>query len=141
MSRLTLVVALFAALPALADVAPTPMAEAEEKLRRAGRERVTPRREQLVAETMAIARKLITATPTDPEPHILLARALSLADPVHPEVCKPGACEQAVTELENARKLDAHGLDAEKIASEMGIVLSRLGRHEDALAEYDRALK
>src|SRR5262249_32835517 len=36
--------------------------------------------------------------------------------------------------------LDKNGIDAEHIASELGIVYSRLGAFEEALAEYDRAL-
>jgi tetratricopeptide (TPR) repeat protein len=116
-------------------------AEAEEKLRLAGHERAPAKRDPLVNEVAALARRLAGQRPRDPEPHVLLARALSVADPMHPESCKAGACEQAVEELKTARTLDAQGLQAEKIASELGITLSRLGRFDEALDEYDRALK
>jgi tetratricopeptide (TPR) repeat protein len=149
MRRRLVVLVLYAlAAPARADVAAGrgappagSIAEAEEKLRLASHERQAAHREQLIDDAAAIARRLATARPRDPEPHVLLARAISLADPQHPEMCKPGVCEQAIAELEKARSLDSDGLQAEKIASELGIVLSRIGRFDDALVEYDRALK
>src|SRR5262249_30547432 len=39
------------------------------------------------------------------------------------------------------KKLDVNGIAAERISSELGIVLSRLGRYEDALAEYEKAMR
>jgi tetratricopeptide (TPR) repeat protein len=64
-----------------------------------------------------------------------------VADVQHPEACRPRACERAIAELKEARRLDTSGAEAERIASELGLVLSRVGSYEEALAEYDRALK
>ena len=65
--------------------------------------------------------------PRDPAPHIVLARALTIADPLHPEACRPRTCERAIDELKEARRLDAGGAEAQRIAAELGLVLSRIG--------------
>jgi tetratricopeptide (TPR) repeat protein len=138
MFRLAVILALCST--AWADAPPSPLAEAQEKLRLAGRERDKTRRDRLVADVVEVGRKLAAKQPTDAEPHFLLGRALSVADPQQPELC-PTSCDQAIAELEQARKLDNDGPLAEKLASELGTVLSRLNRHEGALIEYERALR
>jgi len=139
--RALLVLVAFAGVAAAEPPPPSLIAQGEEKLRLAGRERDARRREQLQAQVLELAARAQAMSPSDPESHVLAARALSLADPAQPEACRAGACEKAESELAVARKLDVHGIAAEKIASELGIVLSRLGRFEDALAEYERALR
>jgi tetratricopeptide (TPR) repeat protein len=94
----------------------------------------------LADRALAGAEKLAAKRPTDPKPPLLAAQALSMGIPGHPERCRPGMCERAVERLQKARTLDRQGLHAEAISSELGIALSRLGRHEAALAEYERAL-
>jgi tetratricopeptide (TPR) repeat protein len=66
---------------------------------------------------------------------------LTVSDPQHPELCRPKTCERAIAELKEARRLDRDGAEAERIAGELGLVYSRLGAHNEALGEYDRALR
>jgi tetratricopeptide (TPR) repeat protein len=120
---------------------PSLYAQGEEKLRIANRERDPGRRAALQAQVLELAEKARALDPADPEAHLLAARAWALVDPLQPEACKAGTCEKAAAELALAQKLDVHGIAAEKIASELGIVLSRMGRWEEALAEYERALR
>jgi tetratricopeptide (TPR) repeat protein len=130
---------LVGALPANAE--PSLTARAEEVLRRANDEKDAAVRFVLADESASLCERAAKASPNDPEPLILLANALSVSDPVHPEMCRPGTCERAVSTLQRARAVDANGLNARRIAGDLGIVLSRLGRHAEALAEYQRALK
>src|SRR5262249_9458164 len=99
------------------------------------------RRFAIADQAQALCEQAARERPKDPAPHIVLARILTIADPQHPEVCRPKACERAIAELKEARRLDGNGAEAQRIASELGLVLSRVGAYEDALAEYDRALK
>lgn len=117
-----------------------PLERAEALLQRARLERNLKARSALADEAAALCARAEQAAPKDPLPHLLLARALSIPDPDHPEACRAGACERASAELDRARALDTAGAEGEQIASEMGIVLSRLGRFQQALVEYDRAL-
>jgi tetratricopeptide (TPR) repeat protein len=129
------------ALAATARAEPTPVARAEMLLQRVEVERDAARRFALADEAQALCEKAIAESPKDPGPHEVLARALTTVDPDHPEACRPGACERAVAELKRARQLDGGGVDAERIASELGIILSRVGAFAEALTEYDRALR
>jgi tetratricopeptide (TPR) repeat protein len=119
----------------------TPLAKAEALLAKLPLTTEAPERFNLANEAEEWCEKAILARPKDPLPHLTLSRALTVADLQHPEACRPGRCERAVEELKKARVLDGNGVEAERIASELGIVLSRLGRFDEALAEYDRALK
>jgi tetratricopeptide (TPR) repeat protein len=139
--RLLVVGLLLCGVADAAEPPPTAIAQAEEKLRLAQRERDAKKREQLQQQIMDLAQKAQALDPKDPDAHVLKARAHSLVDPNQPEACAPGACEKAVEELGVAKKLDVNGIAAERISSELGIVLSRLGRYEDALAEYEKAMR
>jgi tetratricopeptide (TPR) repeat protein len=132
---------LIALWPALAPAEPPLTSRAETLLFRAASERDPARRFSLADEAAALCERAIAERPKDPLPHVVLARALSTSDLAHPEACRPGACERAAEELRRARVLDVSGLEAERIASELGIVLSRLGQFAEALVEYDRALR
>jgi tetratricopeptide (TPR) repeat protein len=115
--------------------------QAEQLLRSVSQTRDRDRRFALAEQAQALAEQAVRERPREATPHIILARALSVADVQHPEACRPRACERAIAELTEARKLDANGADAERIASELGLILSRLGSYEQALTEYDRALR
>jgi tetratricopeptide (TPR) repeat protein len=115
--------------------------QAEQLLHTVSQTRDRDRRFALADQAQALCEQAARERPRDPTPHIMLARALTVADVQHPEACRPRACERAVAELKEARKLDASGVEAERVASELGLVLSRVGSYEEALAEYDRALK
>lgn len=114
--------------------------QAEELLRRANLEPTAQARFRLADQARALCEQAIARSPRDPLGHLFLSRALSVSDPAHPEACRPGTCEQAARELDRAQALDASGELAQTIAFERGIVFSRLRRHADALAEYQRAL-
>jgi tetratricopeptide (TPR) repeat protein len=116
------------------------VAQAEELLRQAYAERTTAARFALADRAAALARRAIEADPKRVEPYLTLAGALSVSDPEHPERCRP-TCDAALDALAAARAADVHGLDARRIPFEEGIILSRLGRWDEALAAYDRALK
>jgi tetratricopeptide (TPR) repeat protein len=138
------VVMLLVVAPALSGVAraePSTTSRAEALLQRLYTERDTYTRFRIADEAQALCEKAMAERPKDVQPHVLMARALTVADLFHPEACRPGMCERAVDELKKARLLDVSGVDAERIASELGIVLSRLGRFAEALVEYDLALR
>jgi len=120
-------------------VEPSLAAQAEELLRQSYGERTTIARFALADRAAALARRAIEAEPKRVEPYLTLAAALSVSDPEHPERCRP-TCDDALAALATARTVDTHGLDARRIPFEEGIILSRLGRWDDALAAYDRAL-
>src|SRR5439155_3175520 len=115
--------------------------QAEQLLRSVSQIRDRDRRFAIADQAQALCEQAIRERPREAAPHIVLARILTVADPQHPEACRPKACERAITELKEARRLDGNGAESERIAAELGLVLSRLGAYEDALAEYDRALK
>jgi len=114
---------------------------AEQLLRTIPEQRDREHRFAVADQAQSLCEQAIREHPRDPAPHIVLARILTIADPDHPEACRPHSCERAIAELKEARRLDAAGAEAQRIASELGLVLSRVGAYEDALAEYDRALK
>jgi len=114
---------------------------AEQLLRTIAQQRDREHRFAVADQAQSLCEQAIREHPRDPAPHIVLARILTIADPDHPEACRPHSCERAIAELKEARRLDAGGAEAQHIASELGLVLSRVGAYEDALAEYDRALK
>jgi tetratricopeptide (TPR) repeat protein len=117
------------------------VAQAEQLLSTVSQTRDRDRRFLIAEQAQALCERAIRERPNDAAPHIVLSRALTTADPQHPESCRPHACERATAELELARKLDANGLEAERIASELGLLLSRIGKNEAALIEYNRALR
>jgi tetratricopeptide (TPR) repeat protein len=133
-----LLVALVPARPARAS---SLIEQAEELLRTIGQTRDRDRRFSLAEQAQNLCEQAVREHPRDPAPHIVLARVLTTADPQHPELCRAKNCERAVAELKEARKLDNNGAEAQRIAAELGLVLSRLGAYEEALAEYNRALK
>jgi len=114
---------------------------AEQLLRTIPQQRDREHRYAVADQAQSLCEQAIRERPRDPAPHIVLARILTIADPDHPEACRPHSCERAIAELKEARKLDAAGAEAQHIASELGLVYSRVGAYEDALAEYDRALR
>jgi tetratricopeptide (TPR) repeat protein len=109
-------------------------------MRTIGQTRDRDRRFAIADQAQVLLEQAIRQQPRAVAPHIVLARVLTVADPQHPELCRPRACERAVAELKIARKLDRDGTEAETIAGDLGLVYSRTGAYEDALAEYDRAL-
>ncbi len=114
---------------------------AEELLRRAELARDAVDRFALADQAQSLAERAMTSQPKDPMPHLMAGRALLMADPRHPETCRPRACERAAQVLKRARELDEPGLIDDRITFELGIVYSRLGAYAEALAEYDRALR
>ena len=114
---------------------------AEQLLRTVSQQRDREHRFAVADQAQALCEQAIREHPRDAAPHIVLARALTIADPEHPETCRARSCERAIAELKEARRLDGSGAEAQPIATELGLVLSRVGKYEDALAEYDRALK
>ena len=136
---LALVVAVGISMPRPARAA-TLIEQAEELLRTITQAHERERRFSLAAEAQSLCEQAIRERPRDAAPHIVLARVLTVADPQHPELCRAKSCERAVDELKEARKLDNNGAEAQRIAGELGLVLSRIGSYDDALTEYDRAL-
>jgi tetratricopeptide (TPR) repeat protein len=132
---------LLALLPSRPARASSLIEQAEELLRTIGQTRDRDRRFSLAEQAQSLCEQAVREHPRDAAPHIVLARVLTTADPQHPELCRPKSCERAVAELKEARRLDNNGAEAQRIAAELGLVLSRLGAYEEALAEYDRALK
>ncbi len=126
------------AVPARGDG--SPVLDAEALLGTLANEQDPVERFRIADHAIELCQKAIVARPKDPLPHLVLSRALTIGDLQHPESCRPGACQRAVDELKRARVLDVNGIEAQRIASELGIVLSRVGAYADALAEYDRAL-
>ena len=114
---------------------------AEQLLRTIPQQRDREHRFAVADQAQSLCEQAIRERPRDPAPHIELARVLTTADLDHPEVCRPHSCERAIAELIEARRLDAAGAEGQHIASELGLVYSRVGAYEDALAEYDRALE
>src|SRR5262249_53580227 len=138
--HLLLLVALgVVAVPARADAGL--IEQAEQLIRTIPQQRDRDRRFAVADQAQALCEQAARERPKDPAPHIVLARVLTVADPQHPETCRPKACERAIAELKEARRLDSNGAEAQRIAAELGLVLSRVGNYEEALAEYDRALK
>jgi tetratricopeptide (TPR) repeat protein len=135
------IVLVLAPLTARAETLSERMARAEDLLRKAQLSQDSSERYALADDAQAQLERVVAEAPRDPVAHLQLAQALSVSDPAHPESCRPGACQRAVTELKRARELDASGAEAARIAFELGIVYSRLAAFDDALAEYDRALK
>lgn len=115
--------------------------QAEQLLHTVSQTRDRDRRFALADQALALCEQAAREHPRDPGLRIMIARALTVADVQHPEACRPHACDRAIAELKEARRLDTTGTEAERIASELGLVLSRVGAYEEALAEYDRALK
>jgi tetratricopeptide (TPR) repeat protein len=129
---------------ASAHAEPSAMEQAEELFYRIAQHSTagdTELRFRLADQAQALCEKVAAARSKDPAPLLCIARALTISDLAHPESCRPGACERAIRELGRARALDAKGIEAERIASELGIVYSRVGKFDEALAEYDRALR
>jgi tetratricopeptide (TPR) repeat protein len=114
---------------------------AEQLLRTIPQQRDRGHRFAVADQAQSLCEQAIREHPHDAAPHIVLARVLTIADPDHPEACRPRTCERAIAELKEARRLDAAGAEAQRIAAELGLVQSRVGAYEEALAEYDRALK
>lgn len=81
------------------------------------------------------------SAPDDPKPLLMLARAELISDPAHPEQCLPNACETALVLLGNARRLDRTREHAPRIAFDIAMVYSRMGKFEAAVAEYDQAMR
>ncbi len=95
---------------------------------------------RLADEAAALCRVAAKERPREAEPVLKLVRALTIGDPQHPEACRPGRCEAALELLQKLGKADGLAMQASRIASEQGIVLSRLQRHAEALAAYERAM-
>jgi tetratricopeptide (TPR) repeat protein len=117
-----------------------PVAKAEAILTTLSGEHDTQRRFAIASEAQKLCEAALVKSPDDVRAHIVLGRSLTVADLEHPEACRPGYCQRAIDELKRARAVDKNGVEAEQIASELGIVLSRVGDFEAALGEYDRAL-
>src|SRR4051794_32171683 len=81
---------------------------------------------RLADQAQALCEQAAAERPKDPRALICISHALTTSDPLHPESCRPGACERAIRELLRARAIDAQGVEAERIASELGIVYSRV---------------
>jgi tetratricopeptide (TPR) repeat protein len=139
-AALVLVLLACAAVDAAAPTKPDAMAQAELLLDAAGLSHDATERFRLADEAAAICERAAKDRPRDPEPILKLVRALTVADPDHPEACRPGRCEQALGALERMKRVDPLSLEAARIASEEGILLSRMGRFAEAMLAYERAL-
>ncbi len=146
-TRPTIALILFfaAAAAAVADAAPpSPIERIRDTLLRAQTEFTSRElRYALADEAVRMIEERIPLEPKSAELRVLKARALQLSDPAHPETCRPGDCEKALDALLEARVLDraGDGTESDQIAFELGIAYSRLGRFEEALSEYERALE
>jgi tetratricopeptide (TPR) repeat protein len=99
------------------------------------RRRDHPERLSLTQQALLLLQKALLLEPTDVEARVWLGEWMS-----RPELGS-AALSQAVKELQQARRDDATGSWDFEIATQLGIVLSHLGRFEDAVGEYDRALR
>ena len=100
----------------------------------------TAERFRLADRAQSLCERASVATPIDVEATFRIVRALTMPEAAHPEACRAGRCEDALHRLEQlARRPDA-APDAARIASEQGIVLSRMQRYAEALSAYERAL-
>ena len=95
---------------------------------------------RLADQAQSLCQKASEATPTDVEATLRIVRALTMPDALHPEACRAGHCEEALRRLDRLAKRPDAAPDAARIASEQGIVLSRMQRYTEALAAYERAL-
>ena len=95
---------------------------------------------RLADEVKRMCTRAAEAMPIDADATFRLVQALTLPDVDHPELCRPGNCEEALRRLESLRARDVHGVEAQRAWSEQGIVLSRMLRFADALAAYEHAL-
>ena len=95
---------------------------------------------RLADRAQALCEKASIAMPIDVEATFRIVRALTMPDAAHPEACRAGRCEDALHRLEQLGKRPDAAPDAARIASEQGIVLSRMQRYAEALAAYERAL-
>jgi len=125
---------------ARADTRGGPLARAEQLLFRASFERDTAQRFQLADQALALAEQAARELPRDPTAQLMRARALQVHEVDRPESCRQGTCERAVEALERAQALDPGGVWASRIAQELGLLHSKLGRFPEALVDYDRAL-
>ncbi len=114
--------------------------EAEQLLDAAQQTRDPEQRFRLADQAVALCERAAAQRPKDPEPILRLVRALTVADPQHPENCRPGRCEAALLQLAKVHAIDPHGIEAAHVASEQGIILSRMRRFEEAMAAYERAM-
>jgi tetratricopeptide (TPR) repeat protein len=142
-SSLLAAVAVVAAVPAVARAA-EPRADslgrAELLLDAASLSRDTGERYRLADEAAALCERAAAQKPKDPEPVMMLIRALTVGDVEHPELCRPGHCEAALAAIERVRKMDSLALESARVAAEEGILLSRMGRFAQAMVAYERAL-
>ncbi len=120
---------------------PPPIDVAEDTVRRAYLEDTASARWRLADEAALLCRKLVRANPRDPRAYHLLADSLAMSDPTRPDHCRPVECAEAVEILRQGRAQDAFRLDERGFSFDLGIVLSRLGRFEEALLEYDRGAR
>jgi len=111
---------------------------AEDIVRRSLLETTPAGRWQLTDEAALICRKILVANPRESRAYHLLADALAMSDPTRADYCRPTECAEAVDVLKRGRAQDPFHLEERAFSFELGIVLSRLGRFEEALAEYDR---
>lgn len=99
------------------------------------RRRDHPERISQTQQAIQLLYKALQLEPTDVEARVWLGEWLS-----RPELGNT-ALAQAVRELQRARQDDGTGSWDFEIATQLGIVLSHLGRFIEAVAEYDRALR
>lgn len=99
------------------------------------RRRDHPERISMTQQAIALLQKALLLEPSDVEARVWLGEWMS-----RPEL-GGAAMTQAIKELLMARKSDETGSWDFEIATQLGIVLSHLGRFEEAVAEYDHALR
>jgi tetratricopeptide (TPR) repeat protein len=99
------------------------------------RRRDHPERISQTQQAIQLLYKALQIEPTDVEARVWLGEWLS-----RPEL-GPTALVQAVKELQRARQDDDAGSWDFEIATQLGIVLSHMGRFTEAVTEYDRALR
>ncbi len=115
--------------------------EGDRLLDQVRQEQTLARRLTLAAEARALCEKAEKLSPEDPKPLLMLARSHLVSSPEHPEQCLPDACERALQLLARARRLDRTLEHAPRIAFDTAMVYSRMSRFEEAVAEYDQAMR
>lgn len=107
-----------------------------------GRARSRPARAERARLALAHLRVLLEKTPDDGELRWLAGRAwLAVSDELGADKAPAELVRRAIEQLERARRAAPEGAHAESTAVDLGILYSKLGQHERALAEYDRALR
>lgn len=115
--------------------------DGEKRLERIRSEPTLDGRLRLAGEIKQLCEEAQAKKPSDVRSLVLLAKAALVSEPLHPDECRPGACEEALRLLTLARARDRERQEAPRIAFELAMVYSRMGKFAEAVTEYDEAMK